>query len=74
MEKQLQELFCDEVDRKRLVFEDSPQYNKWYAQSEALFPNGDLPAAVFHLLEISNCIAFTHGFRLGLRLKRWAEY
>ena len=72
MNKQLQEFFHDEVDRGRLLFEDFPEYNDLFAKSEALFPNGDLPNEIVRLLDISNCIAFAHGLKLGLKLERWA--
>ena len=72
MDKQLQEFFYDEQERGRLVFEDSPEYEDLLRQSLSLFPGGDLPRPVFDLLETANLISFTHGLRLGLRLREWA--
>ena len=72
MNKQLQEFFCDEQDRGRLVFENDPEYVELLHQSTALFPDGDLPEPVFHLLETGNLISFAHGLKLGLKLERWA--
>lgn len=72
MDKRLKELFYDEQERGRLVFEDDPEYADLLHQSLALFPGGDLPREVFGLLETANCIAFAHGLKLGLRLKRWS--
>ena len=71
MQKQIQEFFFDEQDRGHLVFEDDPQYADLLYQSLSLFPDGDLPAPVFNLLETANCISFAHGLKLGLRLREW---
>lgn len=72
MDEHLKELFFNEVDQGRLRFEACPEYNELMAQSEALFPAASLPKPVFRLLDLSNRLSFAHGFRLGLRLKRWA--
>ena len=72
MNNQLQEFFCDEQDRGRLVFEDDPEYVELLHQSTALFPDGDLPKPIFDLLETANLISFAHGLKLGLGLKGWA--
>jgi len=74
MDKQLQEFFYDEVDRKHLVFEDDPEYNALMDKSLALFPNADLPDEIGRLLDISSCISFAHGLKLGLRLKQWSAH
>ena len=73
MDNQLKDLFFDEQERGQLVFENDPEYNDLMEQSLSLFPDKNLPKAIFHLLETSNCISFAHGLRLGLRLKRWAQ-
>ena len=73
MDKQLQELYLNEQEQGRLVFEDFSEYVDLLHQSLALFPDKEMPEAVFRLLETSNCIAFAHGLRFGLRLKQWVE-
>ena len=73
MDNQLKDFFFDEQDRGRLIFEDSPEYDGLLRQSLSLFPDGDLPAPVFNLLETANCISFAHGLKLGLNLNRWAR-
>lgn len=72
MDKQLKEFYSDEVERRRLNFEDFPEYNDLMDRCLSLFPDGDLPRPLFALLETANCISFAHGLRLGLRLERWA--
>lgn len=73
MNEQIQELYFNEQDQGRLVYENFPEYDDLLQQSLALFPNEDLPKVIFDLLETSNYIAFAHGLRLGLRLRQWAE-
>ena len=46
MDQLLQELFYDEIDQGRLVFEDFPEYNDLMNQSMSLFPDGDLPVSI----------------------------
>ena len=72
MDERLKELFFDEQDRGRLVFEDCPAYNDLMEQCLALFPGGDLPDPIFQLLDLSNSLSFAHGIGLGLELSRWA--
>ena len=72
MDKQLQEFYCDEVERRHLDFEAFPEYNNLMDQSLSLFPNEELPETIFRLIETANCISFAHGLRLGLRLRDWA--
>ncbi len=74
MNKQLQEFFCDEQDRGRLVFENDPEYAALLHQTTTLFPDGDLPKEIFDLLETANLLSFAHGFKLGLRLTKWAAH
>lgn len=73
MDKQLQELYLNEQDQGRLVYEKFPEYDDLLRQSLTLFPDEELPKVIFDRLESSNCIAFAHGLRLGLRLRHWAE-
>ncbi len=71
MDQLLQELFYDEIDQGRLVFEDFPEYNDLMNQSVSLFPDGDLPVSISKLLDTANCISFAHGLRVRQRLERW---
>ena len=73
MDKQLQEFYYDEVERGHLNFEDFPEYNDSMKQSLVLFPSDDLPKQIGQLLDVSNCISFAHGLKLGLKLKAWAQ-
>lgn len=73
MEEQLKALYDQEIEQSRLDFDSDPAYQAYYTQAEALWEGGDMPAAVFHLLEISSFLSFTHGFRLGMDLARWAR-
>lgn len=70
MNKQIQELYLNEQEQGRLVYEKFPEYAGLLCQSLALFPDEELPEVIFDLLEASNCIAFAHGLRLGLRLQQ----
>ena len=72
MDKRMQEFFFTEMEQGRLDFDADPEYVDLLQQSVALFPGGDLPRPLFDLLETANYISFAHGFRLGLRLERWA--
>lgn len=72
MEEKLKALYNQEIDQSRLDFDGDPEYQAYYTQAEALWEGGDMPAAVFHLLETSNFLSFAHGFRLGLKLVQWA--
>ena len=73
MDEQIRELYINEQEQGRLIYEKFPEYDDLLRQSLTLFPGGDLPKVVFELLETSNCIAFAHGLRLGLRLRQWTE-
>ena len=73
MNEQIQELYLNEQEQGRLVYENFPEYDDLLRQSLTLFPGEELPKIIFDLLETSNCIAFAHGLRLGLRLRQWAE-
>lgn len=73
MNEQIQELYFNEQEQGRLVYENFPEYDGLLQQSLTLFPGEEMPKVVFDLLETSNCIAFAHGLRFGLRLKQWVE-
>lgn len=73
MEETLKELYLREIGQSRLDFDSNPEYQAYYTQAEALWEGGELPAAVFHLLDAGNFLSFAHGFRLGLQLSRWAR-
>lgn len=73
MEEKLKELYLLETGPSGLDFSLDPEYRQYYTQAEALWEGGEMPAAVFHLLETANFLSFAHGFRLGLRLSKWAR-
>ena len=72
MNEQLKEFFYNEQDQGRLDYEADPEYSALLHQTLALFPEGDLPDSLAQLLDISNCLSFAHGLKLGLKLNRWA--
>jgi len=72
MDEQLQALFYSEVDQGHLAFDDDPEYSALMTRSMSLFPNEELPEAVYQLLDTSNRISFAYGIKLGLRMDRWA--
>ena len=71
MEDKLKELYNQEIDQSRLDFNHDPEYQAYYTQAQALWEGGDMPPAVFHLLEAGNFLSLAHGFRLGARLAGW---
>lgn len=71
MEETLRELYIRETSRDSLDFDSDPEYQAYYTQAEALWEGGELPAALFHLLDTSNFLSFAHGFRLGAQLAGW---
>ncbi len=73
MEETLRELYIRETSRDGLDFDSDPEYQAYYTQAEAIWKGGDMPPAVFHLLEVSNFLSFAHGFRLGARLAGWVQ-
>ncbi len=73
MEKKLKALYDQEIEQARLDFDRDPEYQAYYTQAEALWEGGDMPPALFHLLEAGNFLAFAHGFRLGARLAGWVR-
>ena len=73
MEETLRELYIRETSRDGLDFDSDPEYQAYYTQAEAIWKGGDMPPAVFHLLEVSNFLSFAHGFRLGAQLAGWMQ-
>lgn len=73
MEETLKELYLREIGQSRLDFDSNPEYQAYYTQAEALWEGGELPAAVFHLLDAGNFLSFAHGFRLGAQLAGWVR-
>ena len=71
MEETLRELYIRETSRDSLDFDSDPEYQAYYTQAEALWEGGEIPAALFHLLDTSNFLSFAHGFRLGAQLAGW---
>ena len=71
MEETLRELYIRETSRDSLDLDSDPEYQAYYTQAEALWEGGELPAALFHLLDTSNFLSFAHGFRLGAQLAGW---
>jgi len=73
MKENLKELYLQEIEQFRLDFDCDPEYQAYYTQAETIWKGGDMPPAVFHLLEVSNFLSFAHGFRLGARLAGWVQ-
>lgn len=73
MKERLRELYIQEVGMSRLDFDSDPEYQKYYTQAEALWEEGEMPDAVFRLLDASDFVAFAHGFRLGTELAGWVR-
>ena len=71
MKEKLKGLYLQEIDQSRLDFDRDPEYQAYYTQAEALWEGGDMPAALFHLLETGSFLSFAHGFRLGAQLAGW---
>ncbi len=72
MEERLKELYIREIERSCLDFDSDPEYRKYYTQAEALWEGGDMPRALYHLLDTANFLAFVHGFQLGVGLRKMA--
>ena len=68
MEKQLKELYMQEIDQSRLDFDSDPEYQAYYTQAQTLWEGGDMPKSFYHLLDTGNFLSFAHGFRLGTQL------
>ena len=71
MKDRLRELYLQEIEASRLDFDSDPEYQRYYTQAEALWEGGEMPDAVFRLLDTSDFVAFAHGFRLGAELAEW---
>ena len=72
MDYLIQELYAWEVERASLDFHSDPIYHKYYIQAEKFWPKGDIPPALFHLLDRSNFLSFSHGLRLGMQIILWS--
>lgn len=73
MKERLRELYLREIETSRLDFDSDPEYKHYYTQAEALWEGGDMPGAVFDLLDASDFLAFAHGFRLGMGMAGWVK-
>jgi hypothetical protein len=73
MKEILKELYIQEIDQSRLDFDHDPEYQAYYTQAEALWKGGDMPHSIHNLLDASNFLSFTHGFRLGMELAGWVR-
>ena len=73
METKLKNLYYQEIDCGALDFDSDRAYRLYLARSQALWPDQELPQPVFDLLDTANFLSFAHGFRLGVRLARWAR-
>lgn len=73
MKERLRELYLQEIEASRLDFDSDPEYQSYYTQAEALWEGGEMPDAVFGLLDASDFVAFAHGFRLGAELAGWVR-
>ena len=71
MDHYLHELYHAEIDRASLDFDADSQYQAYLSQAEALWPDGELPAVFFQLLDASNFLSFSHGFQLGMGMTLW---
>ena len=73
MKERLRELYIQEIETSRLDFDSDPEYKHYYTQAEALWEEGEMPDAMFRLLDASDFVAFAHGFRLGAKLAGWVR-
>ena len=71
MEERIRELYIRESNTDHLDFDRDPEYQAYYTQAQALWEGGEMPEAVFGLLEASDFVSFVHGFRLGVALAGW---
>ena len=69
---ELQELYYYETEQERLNFDSDPEYQKKMALALAELGTPELSPVLFSLLDTANQISFTHSFRLGVSLIRWA--
>ncbi len=68
---ELQALYYYETEQEHLNFDSDPVYQEKMARALAELEAQASPA-LFSLLDTANQISFTHGFRLGVSLVRWA--
>lgn len=73
MKERLRELYIQEIEASRLDFDADPEYQHYYTQAKALWEEGEMPDAVLRLLDVSDFVAFAHGFRLGMWLAGWVK-
>lgn len=73
MEERIRELCIRESNTDHLDFDRDPEYQAYYTQAQALWEGGEMPEAIYHLLEAGNFFSFAQGFRLGLALAGWAQ-
>ena len=69
---ELQKLYYYEIDHAHLDFASDPVYQEKMARTLAELGTPELSPVLFSLLDTANQISFTHGFRLGVSLIRWA--
>ena len=69
---ELQKLYYYEIDHAHLDFDSDPVYQEKMARAVAELEAQERSPALFSLLDAANQISFTHGFRLGVSLVRWA--
>lgn len=67
----IKELYFLETDQARLDFDHDPIYRTYLTQAEEIWKEHDMPKSIFHLLERSNFLSFSHGFQLGMGMTLW---
>lgn len=72
MNAEIKKLYYHEIDHTHLDFDADPVYQENMERVLAELGTQELSPALFSLLNTANQISFTHGFRLGVSLVRWA--
>ena len=72
MNAEIKKLYYYEIDHAHLDFDADPVYQENMERVLAELGTQELSPALFSLLNTANQISFTHGFRLGVSLVRWA--
>ena len=72
MNAEIKKLYYYEIDHAHLDFDADPVYQENMDRVLAELGTQELSPALFSLLNTANQISFTHGFRLGVSLVRWA--
>ncbi len=72
MNAEIKKLYYHEIDHAHLDFDADPVYQENMERVLAELGTQELSPALFSLLNTANQISFTHGFRLGVSLVRWA--